>query len=133
MQIGHSGKTRIEEIVLAVALLVIAVRTALPIGSVGVYGVIAVKLGFGALLAAPALLLLCARSLPARRRALLWTFISYAYVGVLVPVLDWTRFGSAAAILALAAISGYLYYVTAREIRWTQEQSSRSSRPSEPG
>jgi len=132
MQREHLGRTRIEETVLASALLVIAIRTALPIGSAGVYGVMAVKLAFGVALAAPALWLLTAHSLTGRRRALMWTFISYAYVGVLVPIVDWTRFGSAAAILALAALAVNLYYDTARKIKWTQARSSRSLPPSAP-
>lgn len=131
MQIGHTGRTRIEEIVLAIALLVIAIRTALPIGGAGVYGVIAVKLTFGMAIAVPAVWLLLARTLSSRCRSLLWVFITYSYVGLLVPFVDWTRFGTAAVVLACAAIAGYLYYVTAKEIRWTKEQLSHSSPPSD--
>jgi hypothetical protein len=133
MQIGHTGKTRVEELVLAGALLIIALRTALPIhGGSAAYGNQTVKLLFAALIAIPGMCLLLVRTLATRKRALLWVFVTYAYIGTLVPIVDWTRFGSAAALLTLAVISGHLYYVTAREIRWTQAQSSLSSPPSAP-
>ena len=132
MLIGHTGRTRVDEIFLAVALIVIAVRTAMPLGSPGAYGTMTVKLAFSAALAVPAVLLLAARSLPRRRTGLFWVFVTYSYTGFLVAIVDWTRFGSAAGLLALAGIAGHLYYVTAREIKWTQAQSPRSSPPSEP-
>lgn len=132
MMIGHTGRTRVEELILAVGLLVIAVRTASPIGTTSVYGAVAIKVTVGLLIAVPAVFLVLCKKLPARRTSLFWVFVTYAYVGLLVPIVDWTRFGTAGAIFALAALSGYLYYVTAEEIKWTQAQSSRSSPPSEP-
>lgn len=133
MLIGHTGRTRVEEVILGIGLSIIAIRTMAPIGAPGVYGQLWIKLVFGVLIDTPAVLLLFARSLPARRTALFWVFVTYAYVGGLVPIVDWTRFGTAAAMLSLAGIAGYLYFVTAREIKWTQEQSPRSSPPSGPG
>lgn len=132
MQIGHTGRTRVEELVLAAVLFVIAVRTAIPIGnSAGVYGTVIAKIVVGLLIAIPAALLLVARTLKCRKRALFWAFVTFAYVGLLVPIVDWTRFGTAAAILGLALISGYLYYVTAEEIKWTPERSEPSRPPSD--
>jgi hypothetical protein len=133
MQIGHTGRTRVEEIILACALLVIAVRTALPIGGPGAYGHLAVKFGFAVLMAVPGVWLLFSRNMVSRKRSLWWVCVTYYYVGALVPIVDWTRFGTAAALFALAAQAGYLYYITAEEIRWTQAQSSRSSPPSVQG
>lgn len=132
MLIGHTGRTRIEEFVLSAALLVIAARTALPLGGLGAYGHLSAKIAFAVAILVPAVWLLLARSLASRARALFWTFVTYAYVAALVLIVDWTRFGSAAAILALAAIAGYLYYVTAREIKWIQGPSPQSSPPSGP-
>lgn len=120
MRIGHSGRTRVEEIILAVALLFVAARTALPLGAT-VYGHLALKLVFAVLIAAPALWLLRTHQLAERKRALLGVFITYVYIGLLTVVVDWTRFGSAAAILALAAESGYLYFITAQELKWEQQ------------
>lgn len=132
MQIGHTGRARVIEFIIATALLIIAVRTSLPIGnSVGVYGFTAIKVTFAFIIAAPPAWLLIARTLSARRTALLWTCVTYSYVATLVPIVDWTRFGTAAALFALAAVSGYLYYITAREIKWTKALSSRSSPPLE--
>jgi hypothetical protein len=130
MRIGHSGRTRVEELILAPVLFIIAIRTALPIGnSAGVYGHYWVKILFAALIATPAIWLWFAHTLTQRKHALLAVVITYGYCGLLVGVLDWTRFAAAAAILGCGGIAGYLYYLTREEISWIQQQSSPSPPP----
>lgn len=133
MQIGHTGRNRFEEVALAAGLLVIAIRTALPIGgSVGAYGLLALKIVFGVLIAIPSVCLLLAGTLKGQRRALFLACATYFYTGVLVLAVDWTRFGTAGALFVLAAVAIHLHYKVARVIRWMQTpSSSRSSRPSE--
>jgi len=126
MQIGHSGRTRVEEIILAVVLLIFAVRTAMPT-MVTVYGLYVVKVVFAAAIATPAAWLLLARTLPQRKHALLAVFITYFYCWVLSAVVDWPRFTATAAVFGLCAFAGYLYYLTREEIKWIQQQSSPSS------
>lgn len=122
MKIGHWGRTRVEEIILAVVLLIIAVRTALPLGP-SAYNSLVVKMAFAFLTAAPAVWLLLARGLPQRKKALLGVVIAYTFTGLLVVYVDWTRFAVGSALLGLGALSGYLYYLTAREIKWAQQNS----------
>lgn len=110
-------------------LLIAAVRTAWPLRPSAAYGGVAVAVVAAVLIAVPGILLLLAKSFAARKRALLWVFVTYSYLSALVPIVDWTRFGTAGFSLALAWVSGYLYYVTAKEIEWTREQSEPSSPP----
>lgn len=129
MQIGHSGHTRFEEVALSAGLLVIGVRTMLPIGGLGAYGVLIAKIVFGILIVIPSVFLLLAGTLKARRRALFMACVTYTYTGALVLVVDWTRFGTAAALFVLAAVAVHLHYIAAREIKWTQTPSSSPSSP----
>jgi hypothetical protein len=130
MQIGHTGRTRIEEIVIAVALLIVGARSALPIGTT-IYGNYWIKAIFAVLIAAPAVVLLLARTLERRKWGLLFVFITFAYSGLLTIALQWQSFASAGLLLGFSALSGYLYYLTRGEIKWTQQQSSHSS-PQDP-
>ena len=126
MQIGHHGRTRVDEIILSIGLIVVAIRTALPIGP-SVYGQhLAVKLAFAVAVAAPAVWLLLAGTLDRRRRALLFVFGTYAYVGLLVLVVDWTRFGTSGVLLTCACVAMHLYYVAAREIKWLHQTTLAS-------
>lgn len=130
MRIGYYGRSRTDEIILALGLIVIAIRTALPISTgTSVYGYAAVKLSFAAAMALPAVWLLSMRALEQRRHALLAVFGTYAYVGVLVVVVDWTRFGTASALFTCAGLTMHLYYVAAREIKWSQADSSQRPSP----
>lgn len=123
MQIGHSGRTRVEERILAIVLLFFAVRTALPTTTT-IYGFYFVKLVFTVLIAGPGVWLLLSRTLVQRKHALLAVVITYFYCGGLTIALDWTRFAFGAAILGLCAFSGYLYYLTREEITWIHQESS---------
>lgn len=126
MQIGHKGHTRPLERIVSVVLLIVAARVAAPVPSV-VYTNELAKLLFAALLAWPAVWLLAARGLQGRKRALLGVLVTYVYTGLLGFVVDPSRFASVGAWFGLAAITGYLYFVTAWEIKWEQSGSSRSS------
>jgi hypothetical protein len=126
MKIGHSGHTRVEELILAFVLLVVALRTALPLGS-AVYVNTALKITFAILIALPALFLLKAHTLLQRKRALLAVFITYGYITILTVVVDPARFGVAGLSLGLGAVAAYLYFVARLEIKtWGQENSSQS-------
>jgi hypothetical protein len=131
MQIGH---TRPIEVIVAIVLLVVAIRVALPLPST-VYTNIWIKAVFTVLLGAPAVLLLLARGLRARKRALVGVLGTFMYSGILGVVLEPARFAGAAAWLGLGAITGYLYLVTAREMakeaEWTPDGSSPSPPPAE--
>lgn len=128
MKIGHTGRTRVEELILATVLIVIAVRTALPTKPT-VYGPYLVKAVFAFLIAAPAVALFLARTMATRKNALLAVFITYGYSGGLAIVLDPLRFGAASALLGCGAFAGYLYFLTRKELKWIQQQSSPSSPP----
>lgn len=126
MQIGHSGHTRFEELILAFVLLVVAIRTALPLGST-VYSNAAVKIAFAVLVALPAFFLIKARTLVQRKRALLAVFITYAYIAILTVAVDPTKFAIAGMSVGLGSIAAYLYFVARLEIKtWDQESSSQS-------
>lgn len=132
MQIGHTGHTRPLELIVAGVLLAFAVLVAMPIHS-AVYTGIAIKLVFSVLFAGPAVWLMCARGMQGRKKALLAVLLTYAYSGLLalaVAILfDASRFGVSAAIFGLTAITAYLYFVTAWEIKWERSGSSRSAPP----
>jgi inner membrane protein involved in colicin E2 resistance len=128
MRIGHTGRTRVEELVIATVLLLVGVRSALPLGTT-VYGQYWIKAVFAVILTAPAVLLYLSHTLEQRKRALLFVFITFAYSGVLTVVLQWQSFASAGMLLGFSALSGYLYYLTRGEIKWTQQHSSPSSLP----
>lgn len=126
MKIGHSGHTRVEELILALVLLVVALRTALPLGS-AVYGNTAVRITFTILIALPALFLLKAHTLLQRKRALLAVFVTYGYITILTVVVDPGRFAVAGLSLGLGAMAAYLYFVARLEIKtWGQENSPQS-------
>jgi hypothetical protein len=128
MRIGHSGHTRVEELVIAVVLFVVGVHSALPIGTT-VYGHYWIKACFAVLISAAAVLLFAARTLDQRKNALLYVCVTYFYSGGLTVVFQWQSFASVCMLLGFSALSGYLYYVTRGYLKWTQQQSSRSSSP----
>jgi uncharacterized membrane protein YfcA len=133
MLIGHSGRTRVEELILAMVLLIIAVRAAIPTPNNTIYGFYWVKAIFAVLIAAPAVWLIAARTLEHRKHALLAAVITYTYCGALPVVRDWSLFGFGAGLIGLGGgFSIYLYYLTREEITWIQQQSS-PSQPQGPG
>lgn len=111
------GHTRVLEGFLIFALGLIALRTMLPIGNPGAYGTWPVKVTAGLVIGSPAVWLVLARSVTARARALFWIAITFAYVTILAVLVDWTRLGTAGALLALGGISAYLHYLEAKEAR----------------
>lgn len=125
MLIGHAGHTRVIERIVAIPLLIVAIRILIPLPSV-VYTNVGVKVLAAALLVWPSIWLLATKHLVSRKKALLGVFVTYVYSGVLGAVVDPTRFSSSGAWLALAAITGYLYLVTAWEVKWTRGSSQSS-------
>lgn len=108
------------ETVMAIVVLIYAVRTALPIGIAGAYPSMAVKLVFSPLVAAPGVWLLWAKSSKWRARALLAVVGTNIYLASLGLVFDWTRFGAVGSALGMAAI-GVILYTKAR----AEERESR--------
>lgn len=104
------------ETVMAVVLIVFSIRIALPIGTSAAYTSGLVKAISAVLVAAPGLWLLFARSAKARPQALLTVVFTYFYLTVLSVLVDWTRFGAAAASLGLATV-GIILYAGARAER----------------
>lgn len=129
MRIGHTGHTRTLEVILALGLTAVAVRTAIPVGN----DKIVAGIVLGALTTVPAMSLLAARArnLKARKTCLLWVFVTYWCTGVFTLCVDETRFGTVACLMTLAAIAAYLYFLAARELHWTKPPSQGSSPQSE--
>lgn len=100
---------RVFEVISAVAVILFGIRTALPLGHSTVYVSLPVKITFGLIGLTPGIIVLAARSARGRVKALLWITITDVYLAVLAIWDDWTRFGSAGASLALAAVSLTLY------------------------
>lgn len=101
------------ETVMAVVVLIYAVRIALPIGSVSAYQNQTVKLMFSVLVAAPGGWLLWVKSSKWRARALLAVVGTNIYLASLGIAFDWTRFGAAGSAFGMAAI-GVILYTKAR-------------------
>jgi hypothetical protein len=120
------------ERIVATVLVVVAIRVVAPLPSM-VYTHLAPKLIFSALIGGAGVWLLLARNVHRRRQSLRVVLITCLYLVLLSVYIDWTRFGSIAAFLGLAAITGFLYRnVRAKEIEWKPDGSSRSSPPQPP-
>jgi hypothetical protein len=129
MSRGDRGRDRSLERIVSIPLLIVAVRIMVPLQT-AVYTSLWLKLVFTPLVAGPAVWLLCARGPRGRKRALAGVIATYVYTGLLGLALDPSRFPAAVAWLALGAVAGHLYVVTAAgEIQWTQDGSPPSSPP----
>jgi hypothetical protein len=109
----RTGTYRAIETVMSVVLLIVAVRTAVPVGPSQIYLNEWLRVLSAAIIAAPAVWLLFAKSAKARPRALLFTVFTYFYLSALGLINDWTRFPSVALAVGFSAI-GVILYVGAR-------------------
>jgi len=93
---------RAIEIVLAISVLIYAVRTGVPVGQSS-YSNVWFKLLAALVVAAPGVWLIVANSLKARGEALVAVGAVSISLGAIGLIQDWTRFASAGAAFALAA------------------------------